>query len=125
MTGAAGTILPRVSNYLEPDAPSNKLNIALMGTWGRAEAHFDAISHENVVAICDINEDHLAFGRGPEIPQAKQYVDWRAAHRTKGHRRGGLLHAGPYARFIANWAMNRGKHVYWKSRWPTAWRKPG
>ena len=32
------------------DAPSNKLNIAVIGAWGRAKAHFSAISSENVVA---------------------------------------------------------------------------
>ena len=66
-TGAAGLILPRIKLF-GADAPSNKLNIALMGTWGRAEAHFDVLSRENVVAICDVNEDHLAFG-GREISQ--------------------------------------------------------
>ena len=59
-TGAAVSILPRLKLF-GADAPSNKLNIALMGTWGRAEAHFDALSRQNVVAICDINEDHLAW----------------------------------------------------------------
>ncbi len=42
-TGAAGLILPRVKLF-GADAPSNKLNIALIGTWGRAEAHFDGLS---------------------------------------------------------------------------------
>jgi len=33
------------------DAPSNKLNVALLGTWGRGEAHFGALKDENVVAL--------------------------------------------------------------------------
>ena len=79
-TGAAVSILPRLKLF-GADAPSNKLNIALMGTWGRAEAHFDALSRQNVVAICDINEDHLAFG-ATKFPNAKKYFDWRGC----GHR---------------------------------------
>src|SRR5580658_3505208 len=79
--GAGGLILPRLKLF-GADAPSNKLNIALMGTWGRAEAHFDALSRENVVAICDVNEDHLAFG-AKRFPNAKQYVDWRKAIEQK------------------------------------------
>ncbi len=52
--GAAWTILP--SGVLTgADAPSNKLNVALIGAWGRAKAHFSAISSENVVALCDVN----------------------------------------------------------------------
>ena len=50
LTGAAGLILPRTTLF-GADAPSNKLNIALIGTWGRAEAHFGVLSSENVVAI--------------------------------------------------------------------------
>ena len=33
------------------DAPSNKLNIGLIGTWGRGEAHFSSIGTENVGAL--------------------------------------------------------------------------
>ena len=53
------------------DAPSNKLNIALIGTWGRGEAHFGGIARENVVALCDVNEKHLAFA-AQKFPGAKQ-----------------------------------------------------
>ena len=41
------------------DAPSNKLNIALIGAGGRARAHFGAVSGENVVALCDVNDQTL------------------------------------------------------------------
>jgi predicted dehydrogenase len=109
-SGAAGLILPRFKLY-GADAPGNKLNIALMGTWGRAEAHFDALSRENVVAICDVNEDHLAFGAG-KFPKAKQYVDWREAIEQKDVDAVVVCTLDHTHAFIANWAMNRGKHVY-------------
>ncbi|MEY4484654.1 MAG: hypothetical protein RL693_2106, partial [Verrucomicrobiota bacterium] len=38
------------------NAPGNKLNIALIGVWGRGLAHYDSLSEENVVALCDVNE---------------------------------------------------------------------
>ena len=60
-SAAAVLIAPRLRLF-GADAPSNKLNVALLGTWGRGEAHFSALSSENVVALCDINEEHLAFG---------------------------------------------------------------
>src|SRR6266511_3925192 len=72
--GAGTLILPR-TRLFGADAPSNKLNIALIGTWGRGEAHFGAISSENVVALCDVDENHLAFG-AKKFPNAKTYVDW-------------------------------------------------
>ncbi|MEI6396163.1 MAG: gfo/Idh/MocA family oxidoreductase, partial [Verrucomicrobiota bacterium] len=73
-TGAASLILPRAKLF-GAAAPSNKLNIALLGTWGRAEAHFAGIAKENVVALCDVNEKHLAFAAS-KFPAAKKYVDW-------------------------------------------------
>jgi len=73
--GAGTLILPRTKLF-GADAPSNKLNIALIGTWGRGEAHFGPISSENVVALCDVDEEHLAFG-ARKFPKAKTYVDWR------------------------------------------------
>src|SRR5260370_411216 len=74
-TGAAGLILPRTKLF-GAEAPSNKLNVALIGTWGRGEAHFAGLATENVVALCDINEEHLAYG-ARKFPNAKRYFDLR------------------------------------------------
>ena len=74
-TGLGLAILP--SGVLSgANAPSNKLNVAMIGTWGRADAHFDAISSENIVALCDVDENHLAHA-AKRFPKAKHYVDWR------------------------------------------------
>ena len=111
-TGAAGLILPQ-TRLFGADAPSNKLNIALIGTWGRGEAHFTAISRENVVALCDVNEEHLAYGaRKLNCPGAKQYVDWRKCLDQKDIDAVVCCTADHTHAFVANWAMNRGKHVY-------------
>ncbi len=45
-TGAGLLILPKAM-LSGASAPSNKLNIALIGTWGRGSAHMGAISSEN------------------------------------------------------------------------------
>jgi len=108
--GASTLILPR-TKILGADAPSNKLNIALIGTWGRGEAHFGAISGENVVALCDINEEHLAFG-AKKFPNAKTYVDWRKMYEQKDIDAVVICTADHTHAFCANWAMNRGWHVY-------------
>jgi predicted dehydrogenase len=109
-TGAAGLILPRTSLF-GADAPHNKLNIAMIGTWGRAEAHFGGVARENVVALCDINEKHLAFG-AEKFPKAKQYVDWRECLEQKDIDAVVCCTADHTHAFIANWAMNREKHIY-------------
>lgn len=110
--GVAGTglLLPR-GPIFGANAPGNKLNIALIGTWGRGEAHFEAISSENVVAICDVNEEHLAFG-ARKFPGAKTYVDWRKMLEQKDIQAVVCCTADHMHAFVANWAMNRGLHVY-------------
>jgi predicted dehydrogenase len=109
-TGAAGLILPN-TRLFGADAPSNKLNVALIGTWGRGEAHFGGLASENVVALCDINEEHLAFG-AKRFPNAKQYVDWRKCLDQKDIDAVVCCTADHCHSFVANWSMNRGKHIY-------------
>ena len=101
-------------NLFGADAPSKKLNLALIGSWGRGEAHFSSLATENVVALCDINEGHLAFGL-KKFPNAKTYVDWRKL--LDDHKKLGLdgiviCTADHTHAFIANWALNRNLHVY-------------
>ena len=110
---AAPLILTRF-NVFGADAPSNKLNLALIGTWGRGEAHFDSLATQNVVALCDVNEEHLAFGL-KKFPGAKTYADWRKLlddHQALGLDGVVICSLDHTHAFITNWAMNRGLHVY-------------
>lgn len=109
-TGTGLLILPRTKLF-GADAPGNKLNIALIGTWGRGEAHFGGLSGENVVALCDVNEEHLAFG-AKKFPGAKTYFDWRQCLDQKDLNAVVCCTADHTHAFVANWAMNRGLHVY-------------
>lgn len=90
---------------------TNKLNVALIGTWGRAMAHFGAIESENVVALCDVNEEHLALA-AKKFPKAKHYVDWRKCLDQKNLDAIICCSLDHTHAFVANWAMNRGLHVY-------------
>ena len=94
-----------------PAAPSNKLNVALIGTWGRAHAHFGAIADENVVALCDVNEEHVASA-AEKFPNAKHYVDWRKCLDQKDVDAVVCCTTDHTHAFVANWAMNRGLHIY-------------
>ncbi len=110
LTGTAGLVLPR-TRLFGADAPSNKLNVALLGTWGRGEAHFGALASENVVALCDVNEEHLAFA-AKKFPNAKHYTDWRQCLDHQGLEAIVCCTTDHTHAFVANWAMNRGLHVY-------------
>ena len=92
-------------------APSNKLNIAMIGCWGRALAHFGAAKSQNVVALCDINDKYVASA-AKQFPNTKTYVDWRKCLEQKDLdavicSTTDFTHA-----FVANWALNRGLHVF-------------
>jgi len=113
IAGAGWLILPS-GTLRGQNAPSNKLNLALIGSWGRGEAHFSSLATQNLVALCDINEDHLAFG-AKKFPNAKTYVDWRKL--LDDHKKLGLdgvvaCTADHTHAFIANWCLNRDLHCY-------------
>ncbi len=111
---AAAPLVLTHFNVFGSNAPSNKLNLALIGTWGRGEAHFDSLATQNVAALCDVNEEHLAFGL-KKFPGAKTYVDWRKLlddHKSLGLDGIVICTADHTHAFITNWAMNRGLHVY-------------
>lgn len=108
--GTAGLILPHTQLF-GADAPSNKLNVALLGTWGRGEAHFGGLMKENVVAICDVDENHLDFG-ATKFPGAKKYVDWRKCLDQKDIQAVVCCTLDHTHGMIANWALNRDLHVY-------------
>lgn len=92
-------------------APSNRLNIALAGVWGRGTAHYNVLRTENVVALCDVNDlrtkEALAL-----FPKAKTYFDWRRMLDQKDVEAVIICTADHHHAFLANWAMNRGMHVY-------------
>jgi predicted dehydrogenase len=92
-------------------SPNDKLNIALIGVWGRGLAFYDSLSKENVVALCDINEAFFADAL-KRFPGAKTYTDWRKCLDQKDLDAVVICTADHHHAFIANWALNRGLHVY-------------
>lgn len=110
-TFGAGVLLLPGGLRAGQGAPSNKLNIALIGVGGRGRYFYDAIAEENVVALCDINE-----ARFPEalkrFPNARTYIDWRKCLENKAIEAVVICSADHTHAFIANWALNRNLHVY-------------
>ncbi len=112
-TAAAGIgllILPS-GTLSGANAPSNKLNVALIGVGGRGRSHQGPISSENIVALCDVDENHLATA-AKKFPKAKHYVDWRNCLDQKGLDAVICCTTDHTHAFVANWAMNRGLHIF-------------
>ena len=106
-TGAGLLILPNSAVF----GANERLNIALVGAYGRATAHYDGLADENVVAICDIDEKHLDLA-AEKFPKAERYVDWRKCLEQKNLDAVVCCTTDFTHAFVANWAMNRGLHVY-------------
>jgi predicted dehydrogenase len=109
-TGIGLIILPG-GTLSGANAPSNKLNVALIGVGGRGRAHQGPISSENVVALCDVDENRLAQA-AKKFSKAKQYVDWRKCLEQKDVDAVICSTTDHTHAFIANWALNRDMHVF-------------
>lgn len=107
--GAGTLILPRYAQAQK--SPNEKLNIALIGVWGRGEAHYGTLSGQNVVALCDVRESRFENAL-KKFPGATTYVDWRKCLDHKGLDAVVICTADHTHAFIANWALNRDLHVY-------------
>ena len=109
-TGTGLLILP-TGTLFGQNRPSQKLNIALIGVWGRGLAHYNELATQNVVALCDVNETRFAEAL-KKFPGAKTYVDWRKCLEQKDLDAVVCCTADHSHAHVAMWAMNRGLHVY-------------
>jgi len=71
------------SRRAESRSPNEKLNIGVIGVNHRGAANRKSVGTENIVALCDVNEEYLAKA-SQEHPKAKTYVDWRKMLDEKG-----------------------------------------
>jgi hypothetical protein len=113
---AAGfTILPgSVISGLGKIAPSDKLNIAIVGIGGMGNANLKAVAPtENIVALCDVD-----WGYSKEVfeanPNAKAYWDFRKMYDEMGKSIDAVIVATSdhTHAIIAAQAMEMGKHVF-------------
>lgn len=99
------------SSYAATRSPNEKLNIGIIGAQGRGAANTRSVSTENIVALCDVDEQRLA--RAAEAyPQARTYTDWRKLVDQKDLDAVVVSTTDHTHAFAAVWAMNRGLSVY-------------
>ncbi len=110
-TAAASTLILPSGARAGKNTPGNKLNVALLGVWGRGLAHYDSLADENVVALCDVNEKRFPKALA-KFPKAKTYIDWRKCLEQKDLDAVVICTADHTHAFVANWALNRDLHVY-------------
>src|SRR5690349_3385827 len=55
---------------------NDKLNLAVIACGGRGAANLSEVISENIVALCDVNENNLNAA-GKKLPDAKKFRDFR------------------------------------------------
>ena len=111
---AVFTIVPRhVFGAEGQPAANDKLNIAGIGVGGQGEGDIQAVSSQNIVALCDVDSQRAAksFERNPG---AKKYTDFRKMLDEMDKQIDAVVIATPdHTHAVATIAaMKRGKHVY-------------
>ncbi|MBF0198954.1 MAG: Gfo/Idh/MocA family oxidoreductase [Planctomycetes bacterium] len=92
---------------------TDKLNIACIGCGGKGVSDIKGIAHENIVALCDIDEIHAAqtFKKYPDVPK---YKDYRVMLDEMGKDIDAVMISTPdhlhYPMGMA--AIEHGKHVF-------------
>jgi predicted dehydrogenase len=114
MAGAAGiTLVPRhVLGGAGYQAPSDKLNIAAIGSGGMGGGNIERCSHENIVALCDVDDERAAktFAKYPEVPK---YKDFRLMLEKQKDIDAVIVATPDHVHAVAAMAaMQLGKHVY-------------
>lgn len=108
--GAAPLFIP--SRLLGEEAPSRRLNIAIVGVGGRGGSSLSGCSGENIVALCDVDSERAAGGFS-RFPEAKRYADYRVMLDEMGDSIDAVAICTPdHTHFpIAMACMQAGKHV--------------
>jgi predicted dehydrogenase len=90
---------------------NEKLNIGIIGTSNRARANISGVERENIIALCDIDDDFLAEIRA-KFPRAKTYIDFRKLLEQKDID-AVVVSTADHTHAVATAAALRlGKHVY-------------
>ncbi len=95
----------------QSESPNEKLNICIVGVAGRGGSNMGSVSSENIVALCDVDENRLGKA-AQKHTKAATYIDWREAVDHKGLDAVVCSTADQVHAFCSIWAMNRGLSVY-------------
>lgn len=125
-TAASALAFPAVLRSQAPGTPSpnNRLNVAIIGAGGRGGAAVTGLKNENIVAICDVDDDRAGASlksiadkfpaEGKQLLTAPRFNDYRKMFDKLGKSIDAVTVSTPdHTHFpAAMTAMGHGKHVY-------------
>jgi hypothetical protein len=93
---AAPAYIPKLRSAV---APNQKLNIAFVGAGGRATTNLESMESENIVALCDVDENRAAASfkkPAKTLWRTKaHHEEWLSAIRTGKQPGGNFDYGGP------------------------------
>jgi hypothetical protein len=94
-------------------SPNEKLNIASIAAGGKASSDIDGCASENIVALCDV-DDNQAARKFKQYEKVPKYKDFRKMLDKEGANIDAVIIATPdhMHGMAAMWCMERRKHVY-------------
>jgi len=105
LTGYTATRPRRVS-------ANDKLNIAVIGSGGRGTTNLKEVGDENIVALCDVNEERLDAAAA-KLPKAHKYVDFRKLYDESKDIDAVVVCTTEHTHAFAMMpAIQLGKHIY-------------
>ncbi|MFT5522303.1 MAG: putative dehydrogenase [Pirellulaceae bacterium] len=91
---------------------NERLNIVVIGAGGRGGSNAGNVASENIVALCDVNENNLNAA-GKRFPKAKKYTDFRQLYDTERNFDAVVVSTCEHTHAFATLpALQMGKHVY-------------
>jgi predicted dehydrogenase len=109
----AGLLILSSPQSLRGTPANDRLNIAAIGVGGRGAANLDGVAGENIVALCDVDQEQAAAAYA-RFPQARRYRDFRRMFDEMADQIDAVVISTPdHVHAAAGlWAMRLGKHCY-------------
>jgi predicted dehydrogenase len=99
------------SRVLRAVSPNEKLNIGVIGVANRGRDNLGGVANQNIVALCDVDENFLAAA-AEQFPQAKKYRDFRKLLEQKDID-AVVISTTDHTHAVATVrALDSGRHVY-------------
>jgi predicted dehydrogenase len=109
---AAGASVLTQAGIARAQGPNDKLNIAVIGVGGRGAGNLEAVSSENIVALCDVNANNLTAAAS-KFPKARTFADFRKLFDFSKEFDAVVVSTCEHTHAFATLpALQLGKHVY-------------
>jgi predicted dehydrogenase len=118
--GLASLCLDRIHIPAWASSPNERLNIAVVGCGGQGAENLKHISGQNVIALCDVDDERGAEAFG-QFPRAKRFRDYRKLFDAMHGQIDAVVVSIPDHMHapVSLAAMELGKHVYCEK--PLTW----